>query len=755
MPKLNPPHLETKLPAFYIDGSKSIKIPFNLNSSTGVADIGAVYVIIKTVQTGIEVYSGSYPISTQASKDALAAGEVTFAGIPDNTFIPGQYYKVQLAFGDKTSPNPIIGYYSSVGIMKCTAKPDIIIEGLTQVENGSRYSYTGAYSNTDSNEKVATYSFDIYDVNKQLYESSGELLHSAENNTDITNSHDVWTPTKSLIPGELYTLIYSVTTVNGLKDKTIEYQIRDSQLIAPPTWFDGQLYATLYPDDAYIELNLYGNYLYGNFVLSRSSSKDNFASWNRITEFTIALENAATKGVTLWRDFTIEQGVEYLYAIQMKNDNNIYSIYMVNQGHKIVADFEDMFLYDGKRQLKIRFNPKVTSFKNTILETKTDTIGNKFPYFFRNGSVSYKEFPISGLISMLMDDNELFVTDLSPLPAARERTPSPEITAAPGRTQLTTENMRQERDFKLSVLEWLQNGELKMFKSPGEGNYIVRLLNISASPNDTLGRMIHTFTCTAYESLENSFVNLREYGYLNVEPSFTIDRMHFSATTHVNNAPYNGIQVLGDEVWSQNNLYMYNITLRNLAPYASIVFFNTKSSTPVSRNANEYGELKLLAGEKFKAFRFAANDSVSKQLVTIDFDYVYSLSSSNEWKAFNKYKTVTVSNTPRNMKNLFTTITDTYLDTSDNTYDYLEYLNANYGQVGEVIYVYIRKRKNLSSSEAANLHYNWSIKSFNKELEPIVAGGGRVFRDCGMLSELKCGSGFDVDIVYIQKEVGI
>jgi hypothetical protein len=124
---------------------------------------------------------------------------------------------------------------------------------------------------------------------------------------------------------------------------------------------------------------------------------------------------------------------------------------------------------------------------------------------------------------------------------------------------------------------------------------------------------------------------------------------------------------------------MYNITLRNLAPYASIAFFNSKSSTPVSRNANEYGELKLAAGEKFKAFRFAANDSVSKQLATIDFDYVYSLSSSNGWKAFNKYKTVTVNNTPRNMKNLFTPITDAYLDTSDNTYNYLEYLNANYG----------------------------------------------------------------------------
>jgi len=34
----------------------------------------------------------------------------------------------------------------------------------------------------------------------------------------------------------------------------------------------------------------------------------------------------------------------------------------------IQADFEDMFIYDGERQLKVRFNPKVSSFKNTIPE---------------------------------------------------------------------------------------------------------------------------------------------------------------------------------------------------------------------------------------------------------------------------------------------------------------------------------------------------------------------------------------------------
>jgi hypothetical protein len=45
------------------------------------------------------------------------------------------------------------------------------------------------------------------------------------------------------------------------------------------------------------------------------------------------------------------------------------------------------------------------------LETKQDTIGGKHPIFYRNAKVNYKELPISGLISYLMDDNELFLTN--------------------------------------------------------------------------------------------------------------------------------------------------------------------------------------------------------------------------------------------------------------------------------------------------------------------------------------------------------
>jgi len=43
------------------------------------------------------------------------------------------------------------------------------------------------------------------------------------------------------------------------------------------------------------------------------------------------------------------------------------------------------------------------------LEQKTNTIGGKYPFIFRNGNVYYKEFPISGLISYQTDEDFFFI----------------------------------------------------------------------------------------------------------------------------------------------------------------------------------------------------------------------------------------------------------------------------------------------------------------------------------------------------------
>ena len=100
--------------------------------------------------------------------------------------------------------------------------------------------------------------------------------------------------------------------------------------------------------------------------------------WEKISEFSLVSERPSIKK---WKDFTIEQGVHYKYSIQQFN-SNLYSDRMISD-EIVFADFEDCFLYDGKRQLKIKFNPKVSSFKKDVLETKVDNLGSNYPFVFK------------------------------------------------------------------------------------------------------------------------------------------------------------------------------------------------------------------------------------------------------------------------------------------------------------------------------------------------------------------------------------
>ena len=84
-------------------------------------------------------------------------------------------------------------------------------------------------------------------------------------------------------------------------------------------------------------------------------------------------------------------------------------------------------------------------------------------------------------------------------------------------TNLTDSNIYQEKEFKLKVLEWLSNGQSKLFKSPVEGNYIIYLMNINLTPIDTLGRMLHSFSCNAYEIADYTDKGMRDQGILKIQ----------------------------------------------------------------------------------------------------------------------------------------------------------------------------------------------------------------------------------------------
>ena len=145
-------------------------------------------------------------------------------------------------------------------------------------------------------------------------------------------------------------------------------------------------------------------------LIERASDRDNFSSWKKIN--LINFKNWFIMNNYVFKDYTIEQGIFYQYRYFIIDKHGYLS--NGNISNIVYSDFEDIFLFDGKKQVKIRFNPKVSSFKQTILESKIDTIGNKYPSFFRNGYVEYREFPINGLISYIMDDdveNEFFELD--------------------------------------------------------------------------------------------------------------------------------------------------------------------------------------------------------------------------------------------------------------------------------------------------------------------------------------------------------
>lgn len=513
MAKLPPPYIEGSIPA---QTSEGLKIPFRLNRAVSIRNVQKMYAKIKTVATDSMLGVLETTIFSKSETEAIYTASFEAPYDEDGAAIltPGQFYKIQLAFGDEIGDQ---GYFSTVGVFKYTTMPDVYIQGMKDYEIGNLYTYTGVYDQSaegkDSTEKEYNYQFDVYQ-NDNLFASSGLLLHDSTTDTEMNKSSNTWVLNQQLQEGVIYTLYYTVNTMNGITKKC-QYNITNNEIEDEVLTEHYNLIATNDFDNGRVLLTLKAHDdapLTGGFVVSRASSKDNYATWNEVMKFTLLSFESLPE--QLWIDYTVEQGIGYQYAIQRFNDSGFYSAKVLTK-EPLIADFEDMFLYDGTRQLKIRFNPKVSSFKTNVLETKSDTIGGKYPFFFRNGDVKYKEFPISGMISHLSDEDELFMSaqelGLQSEVSRRNDLTTRQIVRT---TQVDTQNLVAERAFKLQVLDWLTNGDPKIFRSPGEGNYIVRLMNTSLTPNDTLSRMIHTFSSTAYEIAEFTFDSLISYGFV-------------------------------------------------------------------------------------------------------------------------------------------------------------------------------------------------------------------------------------------------
>ena len=87
-----------------------------------------------------------------------------------------------------------------------------------------------------------------------------------------------------------------------------------------------------------------------------------------------------------------------------------------------------------------------------------------------------------------------------------------------------------ERKFREKVIEFLLDGKVKLLRSPTEPSMLVRLMNVSFTPNQSLGRMVYNFSATAHEIADCTLANISKYkiqenrGYQEIVQDEVIDQ---------------------------------------------------------------------------------------------------------------------------------------------------------------------------------------------------------------------------------------
>ena len=162
--KLYPPIIDGVLPAFYKDKDVAIiTIPFSMNQMVSPSSVKSMFLRLKTVQTNEVKYCKA--TSNFNLNEGMATFTLTSEDL-DKKIFEGIYYKAQLAYCEYTvNDNPAVtdaGYFSTVGIIKCIAKPKVSIANFNvATTNLFTNRLLGVYEqdkeNGDGAEKVYSY----------------------------------------------------------------------------------------------------------------------------------------------------------------------------------------------------------------------------------------------------------------------------------------------------------------------------------------------------------------------------------------------------------------------------------------------------------------------------------------------------------------------------------------------------------------------------------------------------------------------
>lgn len=573
---LFPPILDTYTAGFLYTARKC-DVPFKLSPYIDPSLIKSIWVSVVNAKTNQSVLNTSTEVLS--SKFRYGENNLSYSILSSNLregWQPGQTYKIQMRFCSKdvgevgTGSSAIIDssdYFSewSTATLVTPVRDFSFKTSSPQLSETTEDLYImNPYVNTiagtvdygDTKEYLNEYRIKIRLDKKELYDSGMCFTDSLNPNNFIHNINI------GLEEGSKYTFEYLFISNSLYSRREIQkVQLADKTTSILPL----KMEAESEPEQGRVKLiisNINNAVFNSNLLIKRASHDTQFRYWEDVKTITVNL-NANTNNFITY-DYSVDSGVWYKYSIfQIDNENNLISR-PVEIGEPIMMILNDMFLNGNERQLKIKFNPNINSYQHTLLESSTQTIGGKYPFIKRNSNLNYRQLGISGLITIHMDEdddyfvkrekkdkiwehiwensgNNLFITRDELYNGKSSLYDDYNSNNNIGRHN----DIVLERKFREKVIEFLLDGKVKLLRSPTEPSMLVRLMNVSFTPNQSLGRMVYNFSATAHEIADCTLANISKYkiqenrGYQEIIKEDEIINENFASATFTTQGPVN------------------------------------------------------------------------------------------------------------------------------------------------------------------------------------------------------------------------
>ena len=505
------------------------------HTSSTSSQINAVQVTVQSQKTNQTVLkTSSYPSGiklTNLNIDATRNGDDIYYVDILNSDIQGgfnlnQYYKVQIRFTSSEASNPptdqtkgidawlsanlaAFSEWSTVVLIRPISYPNLLLNSFNNDSILTTFTLNDIiiagkinFANGDQ-QTIQRYRIRIYSEDQQLLQDSGDININA-----YSNNNQIYYKCKyDFVNESNYILGVEILTQNLYQwpeQKRFNFTVN----FVTYTTFTADISAFAQNQAGRVRVNLRRDSiaaLGANIVIKRTSNKENFTIWEDVHTFLVPANSILNY---TWYDYTVENGTWYLYRAEQRNKQGFRST-SIQIPKAVMVVSEDIFLTTAQNQLKIRFDPEVANFSHVVSQSLTETIGSKYPFIRRNGNVNYRTFSLSGTITHFMDIREnLMHSSKKDLYGVAESLYDEYNT----KNKINLFNdVIYERQFRKKVMEFLYKNDVKLYKSATEGNILVKLMNISFTPNATLGRQIYSFTCTAYEIDEYTYENCIKY----------------------------------------------------------------------------------------------------------------------------------------------------------------------------------------------------------------------------------------------------